>query len=205
MFTAVKGSRRHGFSLVELLAALAVTAIVAPAILAVLPRAFASLSEAVSEVRSTRAIVELDSSVGRDFASLVAECGFSGDKERCSFWTMRPSPGGGFSPALVEYRREALEIVRSEFPLPLYVSLSGTNAPSSTLPDTSGEPPSRQPEERRFAVVASPFRYGGVMTAAKPGMPEWSSPTNAPASLEFALGAPGGMSARRLFFRRTSQ
>lgn len=204
MFTAGKSRRRLGFSLVELLAAIAVAALVVPAILAVLPRSFASLSAAVEEARSARAVTEFDAAFGRDFASLVPECGFSGDDGRCSFWTMRPSPDGGFLPALVEYRRGGGGVVRSEFPLPLYVALSGTNAPAATPPDTAGEPPSRQPTSEAFAVEAGVFRYGDAMAATAPALTEWSNPTNAPASLELAFGNAGGRHARRLFSRRSA-
>lgn len=204
MFTAGKSSRRRGFTLVELLVAIAVAALVVPAILAILPRSFSALSDSVTEARSARAAMAFDAAFGRDFSSLVPECGFSGDEGRCSFWTLRPSASGGFEPALVEYRRGQGEVRRAEFPISLHLALCGTNAPSAIPPDTSGEPPSRQPLSETFAVTTSPFRYGAGQTAASPELPEWFNPTNAPASVELATGATGGLVARRLFFRRAS-
>lgn len=204
MFTAQK-SERAGFSLVELLTALAVAALILPAIVAVLPRAFDALVTASTTARAARATAAFDAAFDRDFASLVSACGFTGDGSSCSFWTMRPSSSGTFAPTLVEYRRGGSGIVRTEFPLSLYTGLVGTNAPSTTLPDTSGEGPSRQPATESFAVVISTFRYGKAeVPSDAPALPEWASPTNAPASVEFSFGKTGPTPVKRLYFRRTS-
>ena len=204
MFTAADNRHRRGFSLVELLTALAVAALVVPAILAVLPRAFSSLTAAVGAARAARATATFDATFGRDFDSLVPDCGFWGDGARCSFWTLRPTADGAFAPVLVEYRRGQGSVRRAEFPLPLYVSLVGTNAPTATPPDTTGEAPSRQPATEIFAVGVSDFRYGAPAAPGTPELPEWANPTNAPVSVELAFGASGARAARRLFFRRSS-
>ena len=79
MFTAQK-SERAGFSLVELLTALAVAALILPAIVAVLPRAFDALVTASTTARAARATAAFDAAFDRDFASLVSAFGFTGEQ-----------------------------------------------------------------------------------------------------------------------------
>ncbi|MBR0056265.1 MAG: type II secretion system protein [Kiritimatiellae bacterium] len=216
-------SRTAGFSLVELLVALSIVILVTPAILAIIPRSFDALVAARSRSASARALAAFDASFDRDFASIVVGCGFSGDSSSCSFWTLRPAASGGFSPVLVEYRGAGGHVSRTDFPLPLYTALCGTNAPSATPPDFTGQPPSLRPDVTLFALNAAQFRYfapapTSSQTPAPPAAPApadfWLNPTNVPAGVELSLapaspptpsqpdGAALQIGLTRFFFRR---
>lgn len=196
--------RDSGFTLAELLAAIAVAALVIPAILAAIPRAFSALAASRAAADGSLSLVAFDSAFDRDFSSLVRECGFSGDGDRCSFWTLRPAGADGFTPSLVEYRRIRGGVARLEFPLALYAELAGTNI-VAVPPDTAGSAPSLRPGKEVFRVAAAPFRYGGESDGAEAGTPEWNCATNAPISVATALATPDAPATPRLFFRRTPQ
>lgn len=195
-----------GFTLAELLAALAVAALVIPAVLAVIPRAFSSLAASKTTADGAIAVASFDAAFDRDFSSLVRECGFSGDGSACSFWTLRPTGPEEFAPSLVEYRRTRGGVARLEFSLALYAELAGTNI-VAVPPDTSGTAPSQRPTLELFRVAISPFRYGAADSGADVEASEWNCATNAPVAIATALAEPDGADAAipRLYFRRTPQ
>lgn len=196
------GDSRAGFSLVELLVAIAVAAIVTPAIFAIIPGAFASLAAARQAAVSATDLAAFDAMFDADFTSLVPESGFEGDKTGCAFWTLRESHGGGLAPVHVEYRLGRDHVERIETRLGAYVEAAGTNSLSAAPLPREAFSQSNRPEVETFRIAAGGFRYADAQAAPEPEAEAWSNPTNAPAAASAMLGATTGAGMPRLWFRR---
>lgn len=197
-------NRGAGFSLVEILVAVAVAALVVPAILSVVPHSFSALAETRRIAAEAEALAAFDCAFDADFASLVPESGFAGGADACSFWTMREVAPGVFAPAQVEYRIGARGVVRRETPLALYVEAAGTNRLAALPLPQADFPPTRRPAAETFAVALGGFKYGAGKTRAEPEASDWSNPTNAPASVGAWMGMRGRPPLERLWFRRAA-
>lgn len=196
------GDSRAGFTLVELLVAIAVAAIVAPAIFAIIPGAFATLATVRQAASSATDLAAFDTAFDADFSSLVAESGFEGDNAGCAFWTLRESPCGGLAPVHVEYRLGRDHVERIETRLDAYVEAAGTNRLSAAPLPQGAFSQSGRPQVETFLIAASGFRYADAQAALEPEAEAWSNPTNAPAAAAAMLGATPGTCEPRLWFRR---
>lgn len=186
-----------GFSLTELLVALAVSAIVAPAIVMLIPRSFKALESARATASCATQALEFDCAFDRDFSSIVPECGFEGGPSRCAFWTLAPRPDGTFAPALVSYNLDGAAVSRAETSLLDFAEAFGTNTLSIGALFAADAQSAPRQTARTFGVAARSMRYGSGDEMS----PEWSCPTNAPCSAEISFAPRRRLPARRLFLR----
>lgn len=84
-----KGS--PAFSLIELLVAVAVAAVVVGAALALILHSFDVWGQGVAQAGALRAADDFDVDFSRDFASACPALGFQGTERACVFWSLRPS------------------------------------------------------------------------------------------------------------------
>lgn len=195
MFTQENSRHSAGFSLIELIVALAVSAIVAPAILMLIPKSFKALETSRAVAGKACDMLEFDSAFARDFASIVAGNGFEGDSSQCAFWTLSPDPQLSFSPVLVQYRLQGSAVSRRETSLDAVREALGTNTLAIAAiisADSSSFPPSSL---RMFDAGASSFNYAMDHEIEN----EWSDPTNAPASIEILFTPQPPYPSRRMF------
>ena len=82
-------STRSAFSLIELLVAVAVAAVVGTAAMALILHSFGVWEEGLSRTGELQATDEFDLDFSRDFASAYSPSGLQGDGDTCLFWTLR--------------------------------------------------------------------------------------------------------------------
>lgn len=197
-------SGKQGFSLVEILVAVTIAAIVGGAILAVIPGAFDAVGNATSTVRRASAADTFDALFARDFASMIPELGFDGDATHCAFWTMRETAPAEFELRHVSYERGKSGIRLWETPAPDYFSQAGTNAfPFVPLPLPDSWARSRFGDGTEIETVPAPFTFSGTNATDTAGLGEWQSPTNAPVLIGTALEVRRGRILPRHYLRRT--
>lgn len=93
---------KRGFSLIELLVAIAVVAVIGGAVFSVLLSAF-NATESGNAKSAVVVADDFDIAFSRDYESAVAPLGFAGDASSCSFSTTRPTTNGT-ELVFVEYR-----------------------------------------------------------------------------------------------------
>jgi hypothetical protein len=188
-------------SLVELLVAVAIAAVVVPAVFLIIPRSFGNLAATRRLSADAEALAAFDCAFARDFASIVPGAGFDGDSRSCVFWTLRQDGPRSFAPVMVEYSFAPGAAVRRETPPGLFAEATGTNALSAVRIPLHLYPPARRPFSEEFRLSAGIAGYGPA--GAPADADSWACATNAPASVAMVIGAPGSGQIRRLHFRRT--
>lgn len=201
MFT--RRNKRSGMTLVEILVAVSIAAVIVPAVFLAIPRSFDNLAAARRISAGAEAAASLDCAFARDFASIVPEAGFDGDRGSCVFWTLVQDGPGTFAPMMVEYTFEGGRAIRRETPPDLFAEATGTNALSAVRIPIHLYPPARRPAAEEFPVAAAIAGYGACGAAEDEMSDSWLCATNAPGSVSMIFGAPGADRTRRLHARRS--
>lgn len=199
MFT--RRNRRAGATLVEILAAVSIAAVVVPAVFLAIPRSFDNLAAARRVSAGAEAVVSLDCAFARDFASIVPEAGFDGDRGSCVFWTLAQDGPGSFAPLMVEYTFEGGRAIRRETTPDLFAEATGTNVLTAARIPIHLYPPAKRPATEEFPIAAAIAGYGACGAAEDEMSDSWLCATNAPGSVSMVLGAPGAERTRRLHAR----
>ncbi len=151
---------RSGFSLIELLVAVAVAAAVGAAALALILHSFGVWEEGLSRTGTLQATDEFDLDFSRDFASAYPRLGLQGDVDACLFWTLRRTPEG-IGLCRVRYTFDKDGALAEHWDLG-----SDTNAPGLTM---------------RYRTTAfSAFSYAGTNIADNAWLPNWDCSTGMP-------------------------
>ena len=100
-------SPRSAFSLVELLVAVAVAAIVGATALALILQSFGIWEDGLTRTGEIQAADDFDLDFARDFASAFYACGLQGDKDVCAFLTLRRTSADNLELCRVKYAFDA--------------------------------------------------------------------------------------------------
>ncbi len=176
---------RSGFSLIELLVAVAVAAAVGAAALALILHSFGVWEEGLSRTGALQAADEFDLDFSRDFASAYPPLGMQGDAGTCLFWTLRRLPDGiGLCRVRYSFDKDGALAERWEMG-------SDTNAPGLTT---------------RYRTTAfSAFSYTGTNVADNAWQLTWGCSTGMPSVISVKCDLhPSTPSGRRLYLRRTT-
>ncbi len=173
---------RAAFSLVELLVAIAVAAVVGGAALALMLHSFDVWENGVGRAGELRAADEFDLDFDRDFASACPSLGFAGTDAECAFWTLGFAPDDDFVLSRVRYAIGENGIVAERWHQGDDLEAPGI----STLYRT-----------REFAS----FAYAGTNVADDAWQPIWNCPTGMPSVISLRRTAPPG---RRIHLRRST-
>lgn len=133
---------KSGFTLAEMLVALAVTAVVGSAALFVMLSASGIWRTVFSGTSEISELDAFDADFSRDFASSSSMCGFSGSSTGCTFTTYMPGNGGAIFLESVSYSLVPGKIVSSRgdvyrtSAVESFVYNVSTNLPSEDFSDT---------------------------------------------------------------------
>ncbi len=116
-----------GFSLTELLVAIAVSLLIGGAVMAIIPRAFTVSGLAMREVSEAVELSSYDLDLEKDFASLIPGLGFDGSMKHLSFWTMRQTDINNHQLFHVTYELRPQSIRQTTIAPDTYFSLAYTN------------------------------------------------------------------------------
>jgi prepilin-type N-terminal cleavage/methylation domain-containing protein len=180
---------RSGFSLIELLVAVAVAAAVGAAALALILHSFGVWEEGLSRTGALQAADEFDLDFSRDFASAYPRLGLQGNDDACVFWTLRRTPDD-IALCRVRYSFDHDGSLAERWEMG-----ADTNAPGLTT---------------RYRTTAfSAFSYAGTNVADNVWQLNWDCSTGMPSviSVKCDLQRPSTPSTppgRRLYLRRTT-
>lgn len=105
---------RNGFTLVELLTAIAVTLVIGATAFSIMFGASEIWDNCVSNSNDIVAFDNFDTDFARDFNSSCPSCGFSGNATNCTFFTFRLSPTGYCTMEKISYSLSGGRIVSSK-------------------------------------------------------------------------------------------
>jgi prepilin-type N-terminal cleavage/methylation domain-containing protein len=177
-----------GFSLVELLVAMAIVAVIGGGVFHLLLSSFRLYGQGVASTGGFEATDAFDLAFSRDFASAFGPLGFEGDAHSCRFWTFRPS-GHGPELALVHWSLSHQGATEERWP---------PNSPGEIPPAWTNVYPTR---------VFRTFSYAGTNAPLGEWAATWSSTNTAPALLRVQPAPAKGEAAAvrgRVYLRRTA-
>ncbi len=172
---------KRAFSLVELLVAVAVAAVVGGAVLALIMQSFGVWEDGVRRASELRAADDFDLDFARDFSSACPGLGFKGDRTSCVFWTLHLAPEGGPTLSRVRYAFDTDGILAESW-------RQGDDLQAGGLTTRYGT--------RDFAE----FSYAGTNVADDAWQTDWDCPTGMPTAVSVRCPEPPG---RRFYIRRT--
>ena len=185
-------STRSAFSLVELLVAVAVAAIVGATALALILQSFDIWEDGLTRTSEIQAADDFDLDFSRDFASAFYACGLQGDQDACAFWTLRRTSTDDLELCRVRYAFDA----------------DGATA-ERWRQGMDTEAPGLMTRYRTKAF--SSFSYGETNVAGHVWLSNWANPTGMPSVISIALQPfnpstlqPSNPSRHRLYLRRTT-
>lgn len=191
-----------GFTLVELLVALTITVAIGGAVAALLPKAFAIVGESQSRVNYAMEAQALDTMLERDFASLVPQLGFDGDRNYCAFWTIRQTSVDDFALCHVTYETTKDGVLLTTLSPNEYLAQAETNS-FPVIPKPIPRWALPQVNRTLFQTPVAPYAFGGTNTQEQVAIEPWSNATNAPARIATILSVRKGEKLSRLYLRRT--
>ena len=175
---------RSAFSLIELLVAVAVAAVVGSAALALILHSFGVWENGMARTGELQAADEFDLDFSRDFASAYQALGMQGGANACVFWTLRRTPND-IALCRVRYSFDKDGALAERWDLG-----SDTNAPGLTT---------------RYRTAAfSSFSYAGTNAADNAWQLNWDCSTGMPSVISVKCDTATCSSGRRLYVRRTT-
>ena len=193
-------ARHSAFSLIALLVAVAVAAIVGATALALILHSFGIWEDGYSRAGEILATDDFDLDFSRDFSSAFYACGLQGDQNACAFWTLRRTSTDDLELCRVRYAFDA----------------DGATA-ERWRQGMDTEAPGLMTRYRTKAF--SSFSYGETNVAGHVWLSNWASPTGMPSVISIALQPfnpptlqpfnpstlqPSNPSRHRLYLRRTT-